>query len=363
MKLTLSTEKLKELVSRSVKGVGNNKLIPLTSLMAIEVKDNTLTLITTDATNYLYISEDKVVTEDFYAVVDANVFAKLVSKLTCENVTLSIKSEFKYLEINGNGTYKIELPVDENGEFIKYPDPIVNLNLSTAEETVLNKTTVQVILDTIKPSLATTLENPCYTGYYMGHNVVATDTYKIASMDVKMFDTPKLISAELLDLLSVVDAEKIQVYVQDNDIVFSTPGCIVVGKLMEGLEDFAINPIMDLVNTEFNSVCSVPKSVLLQLLDRLSIFVGPYDKNAIQLTFTSNGLQISSKATNGIELIDYTSSENFKDFTCSIDIQMLIGEVKAISNDIIEIQYGEDNAIKMTDGNITIIVALLEDTE
>ena len=363
MKLTLKTEKLKEMVSRAVKGVGNNKLIPLTSLMAIELKDNTLTLITTDATNYLYISEEKIVGEDFYVVVDANVFSKLISKMTCENINLEIKSDLRYLEVKGNGTYRIELPLDENGEYIKYPDPLVKLNLSDAEETVINRTTIQVILETIKPALAVTLENPCYTGYYVGDNVVATDTYKIASMGVKLFDTPKLISAELFDLLAVIKSEKITVDSVGNDIVFSTPDCSVVGKLMEGLDDFAIEPIMELVNTEFGSCCSVPKSALLQLLDRVSLFVGTYDKNAINLTVTQTGLQVSSKAASGVEIINYVTSSDFTEYTCPVDIQMLVNEVKAVSNDIIEIHYGEDNAIKLTDGNITIIIALLEDED
>lgn len=365
MKLTVKTEKMKEMVSRAIKGVGNNKLIPLTSLMAIELKDAVLTLITTDATNYLYIIEHGVVGEDFYAVIDATTFSKLISKMTCENIVLEIKSEFNYLEVRGNGTYKIELPLDENGEPIKYPDPYAKIN-TLSEDTaagMVNRTTVQIIQETIKPALATTLENPCYTGYYMGNQIVATDTYKIASMDVKLFDDPRLISPELLDLVSVMSAEKIRVYIINDSIVYITPDCIVVGKFMEGIEDFAIDPIMELVNTEFDSVCSVSKSALLQLLDRLSLFVGTYDKNAIHLTFTQNGLQVSSKAANGVEIIDYVSSDNFKDFTCAIDIQMLINEVKAISNDVIEIHYGEDNAIKMTDGNITIIVALLEDEE
>lgn len=359
MKLAIKTEKLKDMVARAVKGVGNNKLIPLTSLMAIELKNNTLTFITTDATNYLYIIEDKMVGEDFYVVVDANVFSKLISKMTCENVTLEAKDT--WLEVRGNGTYKIELPLDENGEYIKYPDPLAKLDLNDAEEMTINRTTIQVILETIKSALATTLENPCYTGYYVGKSVVATDTYKIASMDVKLFDNARLISAELMDLLAVMQAEKILVDITGDDIVFSTPDCTIVGKVMEGLEDFAIDPIMDLVNTEFDSVCSVPKSALLQLLDRLSLFVGPYDKNAVYLTFTDKGLQVSSKATNGIEIINYVSSDNFKDFTCEVDIQMLTQEVKAVSNDVIEMYYGEDNAIKMTDGNITIVVALLED--
>lgn len=361
MKLTIKTEKLKEMVSRASKGVGNNKLIPLTSLMCIEVKDNQLTLITTDATNYLYISEDKVVAEDFYVVIDANTFSKLVSKMTCENITLEIKEGLQVLEVKGNGNYKIELPLDENGQPIKYPDPVEKLDLHNAKESTINRSTIQVILDTIKPALAVTLENPCYTGYYVGDNVVATDTYKIASMGVKLFDTAHLISPELLDLLAVVNAEKIIVYLADNDIVFTTPDCVICGKFMEGIEDFAIDPIMGLVNTEFDSFCSIPKSALLQLLDRLSLFVGTYDKNAVYLTFTRDGLQVSSKAANGVEIINYVSSDNFKDFTCAIDIQMLTQEVKAIQNDVIELYYGEDNAIKMTDGNITIIVALLED--
>lgn len=361
MKLTLNTEKLKDMVSRSVKGAGNNKLIPLTSLMAIELKDGKLTLITTDATNYLYIVEDKVVGDNFYAVVDANVFSKLISKMTSETVTLEIKSSLNYLEVKGNGTYKIELPLDENGEYIKYPDPIVGLDLSNAAEKIINRTTIQVVLETIKPALAVTLENPCYTGYYLGKQVVATDTYKIASMDIDLLGARKLISPEFMDLLSVMNAEKITVMFTDTDIVCSTPDCIVYGKFMEGIEDYAIDAIMGLVNTEFGSMCAVPKTELLQVLDRIALFVGTYDKNAIYLTFTRMGLQISSKATSGVEMIDYATSENFKDFTCAVDIQMLVNEVKSISNDIIEISYDVDNAIKMTDGNITIIVALLED--
>lgn len=362
MKLTINTEKLKEMISRAVKGVGNNKLIPLTSLIAIELKDGKLTLITTDATNYLYIIEDKVVGDDFYAVVDANTFSRLVSKMTCENIVLDIKNNI--LNISGNGNYKIELPLDENGEAIKYPNPYEEFDLSEdTKSEIINRTTIQVILETIKPALATTLENPCYTGYYMGQQVVATDTYKIACMDIELFKQARLISSEMLDLLAVINDERIEVNIVDDSVIYTTPTCIVVGKFMEGIEDFAIDPIMDLVRTDFSSHCTIPKNALLQLLDRLSLFVGTYDKNAIYLTFTRNGLQVSSKAANGIELIDYVSSNNFIDFTCAVDIQMLINEVKAIRNDVIELHYGEDNAIKMTDGNITIIVALLEDDD
>lgn len=362
MKLTIQTDKLKEMVARAVKGVGNNKLIPLTSLMCIQVKNNALTLITTDATNYLYIVENKVLSEDFYAVVDANVFSKLISKLTCSTVTLEIKGNIWVLEITGNGNYKLELPLDENGEPIQYPDPVSKLKLSDDTSAgVLNKSTIQVILETIKPALAVTLDNPCYTGYYVGDKIVATDTYKIASMDVSLFGQTQLISPELFDLFAVMTSEKIAVDIVDDSIICKSPDCVIYGRFMEGLSDYAIDAISALVDTKFDCFCAVPKTALLQALDRLSLFVGPYDKNAVYLTFTREGLQISSKAVSGIEIIKYVSSDNFKDFTCAVDIQMFTQEIKAVSNDVIELYYGEDNAVKIADGNITIIVALLDD--
>lgn len=360
MKLTMNTEKLKEMVSRAVKGVGNNKLIPLTSLMAIEVKNNKLTLITTDATNYLYIIEDKVVADDFYVVVDANTFSKLISKMTCDNVVLEVKSGIWVLEVKGNGNYKIELPLDENGQLIKYPNPYSE---KANTDIKLNLSTVKVILDTLRSALATTLENPCYTGYYAGDSVIATDTYKIANMDISLFNEPVLVSAELMNLLSVITEENIYVSIEGDVLQFSTDTCRIYGRAMEGIDDFAVEPIMSLVNTDMDSCCSLNKLQLLQVLDRLSLFVGPYDKNAVRLTFTREGLEISSKASSSVEMIPYISSKDFRDFTCMIDVQMITQEVKAIQADVIELYYGEDNAVIMKDGNITIVVALLEDEE
>ena len=70
---------------------------------------------------------------------------------------------------------------------------------------------------------------------------------------------------------------------------------------------------------------------------------------------------ITSKQANSSEVIKYIESDNFMDFTCCVDIEMLRSLIKANTGDSIEMQYGEDNAIKLTDGNVTQILALLED--
>ena len=358
MKMTINTSTLQSMVAKSMKGASCNKMIPLTGLMAIELKFNRLTLITTDATNYLYIREDKVEGDDFYVVVQADMFAKLISKLTCEKVSLTLKDNI--LVVNGNGKYFIELPLDEEGELIKYPNPLAEKTF-VGDTATVNLSTIKLILNTAKSALANTLEVPCYTGYYVGDKVVATDTYKICGINIKLWDEPALISPEMMNLLDIFTDEKISVWRRENTIVFQTENCTVYGTLMDSIDDYQIEAINGLLEQDFDSSCKIAKTALLQLLDRLALFVSPYDKNGVYLTFTKVGLQIESKQANSVEVIPYTESTNFRDFTCCVDIEMLHSQVKANTGDGITIHYGEENAIKIADGNVAQVVALLED--
>ena len=52
--LKIKTTKLQEMLARAVQGASENKLLALTTLLAIELKDSKLTITTTDTTNYLY---------------------------------------------------------------------------------------------------------------------------------------------------------------------------------------------------------------------------------------------------------------------------------------------------------------------
>lgn len=357
MKLTMTTALLQGMVAKAMKGASCNRMIPLTSLMAIELKDHKLTLITTDATNYLYVQEDKVDGEDFYVVVQTEIFSKLIARLTCERVSMELKSH--KLSIIGNGEYSIELPLDEDGQLIKYPDPVRNFDFGDSTE--INLSTIKLILNTAKVSLAATMEVPCYTGYYVGDKIIATDTCQICGIGIKLLPEPALISAEMMDLLDVMTDEKIKVYRDVDTMIFETGNCTVYGKAMDSLGDYQVDVINNLLETEFHSSCVVPKGDMLQLLDRLALFVGVYDKNGIYLTFTRDGLMITSKQANSSEIVKYLESADFVEFTCCIDIEMFRTQIKANSGDRIEIQYGEDNAIKMTDGNVTQILALLED--
>lgn len=350
---------LKERVSKAVKGAGNNKLIPITELLGIRFKDGILTLETTDATNYLYVQMHVDADEEFYAVVDADLFAKLVAKTTSEFIELKVVSGSPILSFSGNGNYSIEMPLDEDGQIVKFPDPVADVATAKKLDDVPRSLIVR-ILSSVKPSLATTFENPCYTGYYCADKVLATDTFKIAGLDEHVFDAPVLLSPQTMDLLGLMSDDKIRASCVGNRFIFESSDVIVYSPEMEGKSDFAVDAITGLLSQEFEQSCELQKQEFLGVLDRLALFINPYDKNELRLTFANDGLYVASKAESGVERISYLKNDALSsDFVCSVDIEMLVQEVKAISSDVIQMQYGADNALKLIDGNLTIVLALL----
>ena len=357
MKLTINTQVLQRLVSKAVRGVSNNKMIPITCMIGIKSFKTGFSLTTTDASNYLYVEDEVATDEDFEVTVYADVFAKLISRMTCDNITLELKEN--YLEVVGNGTYKVELPFDENGKPIKFPMPISE-HAVYEDVTQIQRSTIEVVINSVKPALATTLENPQYTAYWVGDSVIATDSYKISAYKVPVFDTPVLISAEAMELLSLMESETVDVSKVGDYLIFSDANTIVYTKPVAGLTDYSIDAIKGLIDMEFDSSCEVSQTVLLQLLDRLSLFVKPFDDGNINLTFTKTGLVVTSMADSGSELIPYMTTDNFKEFHCSIDINLLQTQVKSNMSEAVKISFGKDSCIKIADGTITKVIALNE---
>lgn len=364
MKLTVKTDVFQNMVAKAVKGSSNTNLY-LTQLMSISLKDNELVLTTTDGNNYLYVREQKIAGDDFYAVVPVDKFSKLISRLTCEEITLELPTaksgELEKLVVKGNGKYIIELPYDEEGQLVEFPDPLADELTGDAVVESVKLSTIHLILSTAKAALQVAKTRTCYCGYYMGDRIVTTDSYKICGIDIQFLDRPMLLPPELVDLLDLLGEEDVEVQHNDDTLIFKTAKTVVYGHVMEGIADYKIDAISSLLDEQFGSSCKVEKSSLLQLLDRLALFVGTYDKNSVYLTFTKDGLIVSSKQDSGSEMIPYRESNNFKDYTCCLDIELLRSQVKANQSGIIEILYGNDSSIKMVDGNIKQIVALADD--
>lgn len=354
--MKLKTSELQDAVTRVYKGVGNNKLIPLTSLINIMVSENTLLLTSTDSVNYFTVKVDNVESEDFEVSVNADMFTKLVQKMTSE--TISVEALDSYLMVVGNGKYKIDLLLDETGHPVKFPSKDSG---DAVREGEFPTATIRNIIMQGKASLAVSNDVPCLTNYYCGETILATDRYKICQIKTSLFEKPQLISPAVMDLLSAFSSDNIKYYEGKDSFSFDSEKEFLYAPFVEGVEKMPVEAINTLIDHEINSMCKLPKAPLMAILDRLSLFVSPYDKNGIYLTFSDGKLSITSKKSNGSEVIEFISSANFADYTCCIDIEMFRSQVNTIVGDTVELYFGAEVAVKMLDGDVTKVVALMED--
>lgn len=355
--MKITTTRLKEATNKAVKGAGFNNLIPLTSMIGIKLSEGNLYISTTDMTNTLTAIIDKVVGDDIDVTVDADKFAKLIGKMTCTDIELLLEDDS--LIVKGNGTYKLPLISDEDGLVVF---PLVE-RIPTSGKVKL--TSIMNAYNVNRFALAKTLEQPSLTGYYCGKQVISTDATVITFNNFNMFgeDDAMLISAQMMQLLTLNDKEDIEVAKNGNDLQFVTDNLVISGSVLEGIEDFPVNEITAYLDEAFTSFCKVPKGLLLDVLDRLSLFIEPYDKNGAYFTFGRKGITIHSKKEASTETINYIESKDFNAFVCCVDIPAFKEQLQAIPEDTVEIHYGNENAIKLVCGKVTQIIALLEDED
>lgn len=364
MKFTVSTPILQDMMSKAVKGASNDNQRPLTGLIAIQLKDNVLTLITSSESNYLYVNRNNITGDDFYVVTPVETFAKLVSKLTAENTTLEVVDD--NLIVNSGGKYTVAVSINSEGELTKYPDPLSTLDFSQAVSYPIKKSTLGLILAVNSASIANgdiAKDLPeIYTGYHMSKSIVTTDTIKMCGVEINICDEPMVLRDSTMKLTELFTAENLKIDVIDSTVVIRPEDaydCTIISRLMDDADDFNIDAINGLLGSEFDSKCSVAKVKLLQILDRLSLFIDKLDEYSVYLTFTNDGLMLANKKSSSEEMIAYEASDNFKAYSCRVDIKMLTDQIKAAPGDLINIEYGNDTCLKFTDGNVTQLVALL----
>lgn len=363
--MKIQTKILQEMIAKAIKGASNNTMIPITSLIGVELKNNILTLMTTDGSNHLQISQDleneiQDAGQEFYTVVNAEIFSKLVAKTTTDVIYLTILENC--LEFKGNGTYKLDIAVNEDGVVINFPRVD-----STNYEVVatLDSNTFRNYLNKCKDALAKTMEIPCLTGYYIGENIIATDRDIISAISESVLSKPLLINNNMGELIQLIDGQ-FDVYTLDNNIAILSKTVKIYGKQLEGIEIYPVQALQQLLSTDYLCHTSVNKQELLNVLDRMSLFITEYDKNGVYLIFTNNVLQVVSQKSSAAEIITLNGTvmpETLQEYRCLVDVDMLKSQVQTNSTDCVDIFFGQPTSIKIVDGNTTNIISLLDNSE
>ena len=359
--MKIKTEILQKMVTKAIQGASNNKMIPLTSLIGIEFDRGNFIIITTDGSNILKINQyigEMVGLPNFYTIVNAETFSKLVGKTTKKYIELENKEN--YLLFTGNGNYKLEIAINEEGEMVRFPE-VINIE-KEAEE--IDIKVLKEALEISKSSVAKTMEVPCLTGYYIGTDkVISTDRQLVSDLKKELVKEPLLISSEMAELLKLIDEEKVNLLKEDNNLIFYTDTITISGKELEGKELYPVTAIDNLTKLEYSNNIKVNRQELLNILDRMSLFVSDYDKNGVFLNFSRDGLFVRSQKSNAEEQINIVSDKEPIAFNCLVDIEMLKAQLESLQEENITLYYGQDKSIELKEKDTILVLSLLEKTE
>jgi len=346
----VNTQTLQAMVGKLSKITGN-KLLEITRYYSLVVDENGLTITGTDGNNYLKVMDATVTGDAMNIIIKGDQFSKLVSRTTVKELKLTLRDS--YLEIVGNGKYKVEVLVDE-----EYPSWTFK---NDAEGVEINVAALKGILSTNKFAISNNIADGVLNGYYFGGSkAITADGIKVCVSDMKFMDNNVLITKELMDLLCTVTDEKATLQYDGGKILVTSSNTIVYGTEFEGIDEYP--DILPLVDTQLPSKCSVSKLMVLNVLDRLSLFIDVFEKNEVILAFTNEGLVISTNS-GSYEGIMYVSSENFTEFTCCVNGVYFKELVQAVTTENFELHYGDETLIKICSANMIELLATGEDEE
>ena len=359
MKMTIETTKLQDLTSKAYKGSGRMPILAITMFIGIEVKDGDLILTTTDKINTLKVIGKGIAkdNENFYTCVDSDLFNKLVSKTTSSTITLEIDENS--LTFKGNGVYSLPIAVDEKNNVVRIPEASFNADIEGVE---IETSKLKEMLVFNKPSIAKTMEAPYLTGYYIDdESIVSFNLVTACVNNTKLINSRALLSSNLVELFGIITIEKAIIKIDDRKILVEAGDVVINGTLMEGIEQYPAQPLKELIAAQFDSECVLNKSDLMNTLDRLNLFINDDDKNALRLTFAEDCITISSKKSNGNEMLKYVSANNALPFTQLVDLIDLKNQLQTQTGETVKLLFGNDKGLMIKTDKVSQLIPFMDE--
>lgn len=357
MIIKLKRDEFSKALSKIKLGLGNLRIFPVTSAIRLFRNDNKFTIVSTDMDTFIEVSIDAEFSDsgDLDIIVAADQITKLVDKTTVDFISIHVEEDL--VKIRGNGTYKIPL--------LDLTYPVYNDNPGECVVYMIPLSEIQDALKVSKCSVGSSSLMPFLSGYYVGSNkVVTTDGTKMCIVYKHLVDEPILLSQKVVDLIGNFSSSE---YINDNgEIILSKyeSHILVSGNNVNiytsELADKDKYPdISSIINLEYSGECKLVASDLIDSLNRISIFVDPFENVGVYMLFDESGLFMRDFKGHSSEFIecDIKGELGFKVF---VNPKFLLDLLNVVKSSELTIKYGNENAVQIESDGVIQIVSQME---
>ena len=353
--MKVNTQILKNMLSK-VGNIKANNLLEITQYYELDFNDNTLTINATDGVNFMSVSHETKTESNMKIIVKVDQFTKLINRTTKDTVELTVKDN--YLEVKGNGTYKVEIVVDE-----VYP----TLFISEDEEFIVDtKSLSEAIKGGKNAKGAVPTEGILYSYLVRDSHVLTANGIKVYGREIEgddIKDLEILIPPVLAGLIHTVDLDKATLITDKDKMYMKIIGqdVTVTGALADGVEDYpALDSILNM-NYEYNVELDVKE--LLNALDRLNLFTTQYDKGILDMIFSSDSITLAT-SSKSIESIPYlTMIDLDTPLEMNINGNHLRDLLQSCEDESVMIGFGDEDSIKLSTSQATMALALASEDD
>lgn len=362
-----------------------NKILPAVDLSEHSILTDTLQLVSTDealelnVSNSEYFVNVKMPTAEnlnIFATVNASLFLKLVSQMTCEYVEFT--ADDNALKIVGNGTYNVPMVYNSVGDSI-LDIPKIKIDNTTSSFEIDSNILLSILNYNSKELNKPIITKPVQKFYYIDNEGCITST---SGLCINNFTLPSpikmLLSQKIVKLFKLFNPDQNVKFTYGIDLLFDDLYQPKVRFETDAVAITALLPVdtslISQVNakvmrdaTTINNPYSimVNKTTLLQAINRFMLFGNnSFIDQICDFEFSLTGFVLSNIRTKNIEEINYINSAGLpEDFSykASLNLIDLKNIIDVCNESVVQFRFGSGNSFILKQSSVDNVIFELDD--
>lgn len=343
MKFTVNTEEFKNVAVVASKMAANGAGGVIFSGLYLNLKNNVLTISSTDRETTIIATIDAKGT-DGTVLVSAALFVDILRRLSCEESEFVVEKDTMKIS---SGKTKFDIPIMDANEY-----PVQNKIKWDASYTIDIATLTDLIGSTVFAAAPAESANVAITGGNLivkkdSIEMVALDGYRLAIKTVKTSSKNKelnlIIPAKVLsEIAHIFPAEsgELEVSLSDRNVCFKRENITLISSLISDKYPDYTKPLS--VKSKYKIKVDTKK--LKQAVDRVSLMsVGSDVINTVRLNVQPDGIKFFSQTGKGVadDFIDCKTGVD--DFNIAFNNKFLADALKVVNDEEVYLNFGESN--------------------
>lgn len=338
MKLVFAKANLLKSVSIVMKAVPSKTTMPILECILIDASSSQIKFTSNDMELGIETIADGVIEQRGMVALDAKIFSEIVRRLPDSYVT--IETDDNLLTTITCEKAKFSIP-GKSGEDFSYLPMIERDDSITLSQFTLKEVIRQTIF-----SIAANENNKLMTGelFEIKNNmlkVVSLDGHRIAIRRIELNESypdkkvvvPGKTLNEISKILSGEVNDKVNLFFDDNHIVFAFDQTTVVSRLIDG-EYFRIDQML---SSDYETKVQINKKEFLDCIDRATLLVKEGDKKPIIIQIEDGSMQLKIDSAMGSMKEDIDIEKEGKDIMIGFNPKFLIDALRVIDDEKISI--------------------------